>query len=98
MTVCKKDPCNFDSVSHGTILMADSLALTGNIQCKKKCDRGIFHHDEDDVEFVTIELTSPPLLVPGNAGPGQVLPFYIVGDRVRVNVGQIVSVGPSNID
>lgn len=98
MTSCKKKHCDFSTVSHGTIITANSLVLTGNIVCKPTCDRGIFHHDEDKVEFVTVELTSPLLLIPGNAGAASVQPFYIVGDRVRVNVDQIVDVGPSNID
>lgn len=67
-----------------TVITADSLVITGLVQW-------------DDEEFITIKLTSPLLIIPGNAGPAPVQPFYAVGDTVRVNENQIVTIGPSHV-
>ena len=81
-----------------TIITANGLILTGNIAFNQSNERGIFHHDADKIEFVTIELTSPPLLSPGNAGTPVLQPFYTVGNRLRINTAQLVDIGPSHID
>lgn len=75
-------------IGNVTIITSDNLVLTGSI-----------FKNEVQVEgdpFILLTLTEPPLLIPGNAGPGVTLPFYEVGDTVKVNLANIVSIGPDN--
>lgn len=96
---------DFDEFCVGTvtIITTDVLIITGSI----KDDR--HDHDDDSIktenkviveekdEFITVTLTVPVLKIPGNATfPGLAQTFFNVGDTIRINVANIVTVGPSH--
>lgn len=75
-------------IGNVTVITSDNLVLTGSILKNEV-------HVEGD-PFILLTLTEPLLLIPGNAGPGAFLPFYEVGDTVKINLENIVSIGPDN--
>ncbi|OPX88848.1 MAG: hypothetical protein A4E53_01808 [Pelotomaculum sp. PtaB.Bin104] len=76
-------------VGNVTVLMANQLVLTGRIS----------RHPVkvDDEDFFVLTLTAPLLIEPGNKGPAPELPFYVVGDTVKINEDNVISIGPANI-
>ena len=71
-----------------TIIMVNRFVLTGRINKDKA--------EIEEEEFTTLTLTAPVLKIPGNAGPAPEQPFYVVGDVIRINEDEIVTVGPSH--
>jgi len=52
---------------------------------------------ENEAEFITLRLTAPVIKIPGNAtAPGPIQTYYTVGDDIRIDVAEIVTVGPSH--
>ncbi|MFX4262075.1 hypothetical protein ACOBQJ_07720 [Pelotomaculum propionicicum] len=75
-------------IGNVTVITSDNLVLTGSIlrnEVKVDCN-----------PFILLTLTEPLFLIPGNAGPAAFLPFYEVGDTVKINLENIVSIGPDN--
>lgn len=83
-----KSDLNKICIGNVTIITSDNLVLTGSITKKEV--------PVDGNPFILLTLTEPLLLIPGNAGPGAFLPFYEIGDTVKINLENIVSIGPDN--
>jgi hypothetical protein len=83
-----KSDLNKICIGNVTVITSDSLTLTGNITKKEV--------PVDGNPFILLTLTEPLLLIPGNAGAAAFLPFYDVGDTVKINLENIVSIGPDN--
>lgn len=113
MTVSQQGCCDLNCFGNVTIITIDLQVITGTIVCHRTEDDGVVlnstkleaqtaaehcDHDEDGPDFVTVELTAPLLKIPGGGGPAIVQPFFVVGDVIRINLNQIVTVGPVNID
>lgn len=76
-------------VGNVTVITTNALVLTGRISNRPT--------KVDDELFLLFTLTEPLLLVPGNKGPAQELPFYVEGDTVKINEDRIISIGPANL-
>lgn len=83
-----------------TVITCNNLVITGHIKRDNKRDDRHDHEakPKDEGKFITIKLTTPLLVIPGSGGSAQVQPFYAVGDTVRINEDQIVTIGPSHIN
>lgn len=72
-----------------TVIMDNNFVFTGRVS-KERSEAG-------GEEFITMRLTSPPLIIPGNAmSPAPTQPPYQSGDVIRLNVDEVVTVGPAN--
>ncbi|MDU2066476.1 MAG: hypothetical protein E6713_16795 [Sporomusaceae bacterium] len=88
-----------DCVGTVNIVLTDRVVLQGQIIKDR-------HHDEPvsiDVtvenqnEFITVDLTCDAMIVRDNADLEIITPaLYAAGDRVRVNISEIASIGPSH--
>ena len=91
---------NFDDcVGSVTVVLGNRLVLQGQI---RRDDR---HHNNDDInvnvevenEFITLILTCEALIIRDNADLETISPLlFAEGDRIRINVSQIVAIGPSH--
>lgn len=90
-------------VGNITIITSNNLVLTGQLIDDERPTKAGTPGDEaavrcDDTDrFITLKLSSPLLIIPGNGGEAQEQPFYVEGDRVRIKIAQIVTVGPSHV-
>jgi hypothetical protein len=93
-----------DCLGTVTILTDDLVVFQGQIKHEKR------HHDEqpiivkneivgEDEEFIELRLECVPVLltITGNAVRFVELEIYRVNDVVRINVEQIISIGPSSV-
>lgn len=90
-------------VGNITIITSNNLVLTGQpidderlTETGKPSDEAAVRWDTTD-GFITLKLSSPPLIIPGSGDPAVTQPFYAEGDRVRIKVTQIVTVGPAHV-
>lgn len=86
---------NFFCVGNVTVITTNNLIFTGNLASDGDLD-DCFKRD-DEIEFLTIRLTAPLLAQPGSGDPAQIQPYYVPGDTVKLNVGQIETIGPSHV-
>lgn len=102
---------DFDNcVGSVNILLDDRVVLQGQIIRDNNDDHGCDHDRktevihpkidvfvENDNEFITLELTCDAMIIRDNAELEIIRPtLYEEGNRVRINVSQIASIGPSN--
>lgn len=86
---------NFFCVGNVTVITSNNLIFTG--QLSSDGDPDDHFKRDDEVDFLTIRLTAPLLAQPGSGDPAQIQPFYVPGDTVKLNVGQIETIGPSHV-
>lgn len=81
-----------DCVGAVTILTEDRFLFQGQLK-KGRHQKS----DEDETEFVVLVLACEPALVRDNAQI-QIIssPLFEIGDTIRINVDEIIAIGPSN--
>lgn len=81
-----------DCVGAVTILTDDRVVFQGQI-IKDNEDR---HREDDDPDFIVLRLTCDPAIIRDNAAIQEIEPdLFEEGDIIRINVNEIIAVGPS---
>jgi len=91
---------NFDDcIGSVNILLDDRIVLQGQIVREERYydNDNMSVNVENENEFITLRLTCEALIIRDNAALEAISPtLFDEGDRVRINVSQIVAIGPSH--
>ncbi len=79
------------------VVLADRVVLQGQIIKERNHNIPNNGNDEVENEFITLELSCAALIIRDNAQLADISPvLYAAGDRVRINISEIIAIGPSN--